>query len=328
MELIKHAVFITRRIPEIGIELLKPACRVTMFNYDDVISREKLKEEIRGTEGIICMLSEKMDQDIIDKAPGLKVISNFAVGFNNIDIAYATKKGIVVTNTPGVLTDATADLAWALLLAATRRLGEGEQMMRSGNFKGWGPLMLLGQDVREKTLGIIGAGRIGTAVAERSIGWNMNVLYVDNKRNLKLEKNLKARKVSLDRLFQESDFISLHVPLTPRTRHLVNENALKRMKPTAILVNTSRGPVVDEIALTHALQNKWIAGAALDVFEEEPALTPGLTSLNNVVLTPHLGSATIHTRDEMAKIAALNILAVLEGKQPPHPVNPEVLVKK
>jgi glyoxylate reductase len=323
----KYSILVTRKIPKIGIELLSDLCTIDHFDYNDVISREELEKRINNVDGIVCMLSEKMDKTILDIASRLKVISNFAVGFNNIDVSYASKKGIVVTNTPEVLTDATADFTWALLLAIVRRIGEGERMMRSGGFLGWEPLMLLGQDLKMKTLGIIGAGRIGTAVIQRSKGWDMKILYYDRTKNRQIEKDFGAQLVKLETLYEKSDFISLHVPLMDDTKYLIDEKALTMMKSTAYLINTSRGAVINETALVKALREQWIAGAALDVFELEPALTPGLEKLENVILTPHLGSATVNTRDEMARIASLNLLAVLEGKKPKHIVNPEVLTK-
>ncbi len=320
----KFRVFITQPIPDAGIEMLQNDCEVSVYPSNSPIPRKILIENIKEAVGVISLLSTPIDREIIDHAAALRVISNYAVGYDNIDVKYATGRKIVVTNTPEVLTDATADLTWALLLAAARRLAEGDRMVRSGRFHGWEPLMLLGQDLTKKTLGIIGAGRIGTAVALRSRGWDMRVLYFDRSRNPLLEEKLAARKVSQDTLLGESDFISIHLPLSSGTRHLINENALRRVKPTAYLVNTSRGPIVDETALVKALQEKWIAGAALDVFENEPLLAPGLADLENVTLVPHIGSATVHTRDEMARTAARNLLAVLKGKKPGFAVNPEL----
>ena len=320
-------IYITRRIPEAGIEVLRPHAQVEIFPEERPIPREVLRERVRHVEGLLCLLSDTIDRDIIDAAPQLRVISNYAVGYNNIDVEYATRKGIVVTNTPGVLTDATADLTWALLLAVTRRIVEGDRFMRQGKFNGWGPMLLLGQDIKGKTLGIVGAGRIGTAVAERSRGWEMNILYYNRGRNAYLEEHLNARMVELEELLAQSDFVSLHVPLTPETHHLIDEKALRSMKKSAYLINTSRGAVVDEQALVRALREGWIAGAALDVYEHEPQLTPGLSELPNVVLAPHIGSATFETRNKMATIAAHNILDVLQGKKPLYPVNPEVLEK-
>ncbi len=320
----KHKIVITRRIPESGIQLLKQSCEVYIYPDDDAISKEVLLEKIKDADGLLCLLSDPIDSTIIDAAPRLKVISNYAVGYNNIDVAAATARGIAVTNTPGVLTDATADLAWSLLLAVTRRIAEGDLMVREGRFEGWGPMLLLGRDLKNRTLGIIGAGRIGTAMAERSRGWNMKILYYSRSANTYLEKNLGARRAGLAEVLEQSDFVSLHLPLTRETRHLIDEAALRRMKPGAFLINTARGPVVDEAALVRVLREGTIAGAGLDVYENEPQLAPGLAELDNVVLAPHTGSATIGTRDEMAEIAARNILEVLEGRRPPFPVNPEI----
>ncbi len=320
----QYRIYLTRKIPEAGLKLLRPHCQMEIFSEDHPIPRELLLEKVREVEGLLCLLSDPIDREVIDAAPRLRVISNYAVGYNNIDVEYATRKGIVVTNTPGVLTDATADLTWALLLAVARRIVEGDSMMRQGQFRGWSPMLLLGQEVKGKTLGIVGAGRIGTAVAERSRGWNMNILYYDRGENRYLEQELNARRVELEELLEQSDFVSLHVPLTAETHHLIDEQALRRMKRSAYLINTARGAVVDEAVLVRALREGWIAGAALDVYEHEPELTPGLSELSNVVLAPHIGSATIDTRNKMAEIAARNLLDGLNGKRPQFPVNPRV----
>jgi len=256
------------------------------------------------------------------------VVSNYAVGYDNIDVEAATRRGIIVTNTPGVLTEATADMAWTLLLAAARRVAEGDRIMRRQSFQGWGPLFLLGQDITGKTLGILGAGRIGSAVARRSTGWNMKILYYDRNRNQDLEKKYAAKKVDLNRLIQSADFISIHLPLSAETHHLINQENLSKMKKSTVLINTARGSIIDEQALVKALREKWIAAAGLDVYENEPFLTAGLSELENVVLAPHIGSATVKARDDMARIAASNLLAVLDGKRPPNPVNPEVFEQR
>jgi len=316
----KFRVFVTSRIPEAGLQILASKCELDIF-ADEKLTRTQFIRHLQDKDGLLCLLSNPVDSEIIDSAPRLKVISNYAVGYNNIDIQAATRRGIVVTNTPGVLTDATADLAWALLLAVSRRIVEGDRMMRRGDYRGWEPQLLLGQDLKDKTLGILGAGRIGSAVARRSVGWNMQVLYFDRKRNPDLEEKYNARFTPLNQLFAYSDFISIHLPLTAETNHLVDEKALRRMKSTACLVNTARGPIVDEAALVRALKEGWIAGAALDVFENEPEIHPELKSLNNAVLTPHIGSATVGTRNAMAEIAAENLLAVLAGGKPRFPVN-------
>jgi len=323
----KFKVLITREIPPNAKEILREKCDLEIFNKNEPISRNTLKDLIRDKDGVICLLSEEIDKEIIDLAQNLRVISSYAVGYNNIDVEYATKKGIAVTNTPGILTDATADLAWALLLGIVRRIAEGDRMIRSTGFKGWGPLLLLGGDLYGKTLGIVGAGRIGNAVAKRSIGWNMKILYFDRNINSELERECNAKKVKLETLVRESDLISIHLPLSEETHHLFNRKILRQMKSTAFLVNTARGPIVEEKALIQALREKWIAGAGLDVYEFEPEVSKELIKMDNVVLLPHIGSATKSTREEMARIAAENLLAVLEGNLPIAVVNPEVLKK-
>jgi lactate dehydrogenase-like 2-hydroxyacid dehydrogenase len=263
---------------------------------------------------------------LINEAKNLKIIANYAVGYDNIDVKAATAKGIVVTNTPGVLTDSTADMAWALLFSITRRIVEGDRLTRAGKFTGWAPMLLLGGDLVGKTLGIIGAGRIGTAMAMRSRGWNMRILYTtQSSRNAVLEETLGAKRVDLETLLKESDFISLHTPLSEKTRHLIGSREFSIMKRTAYLINTGRGAVIDEVALVNALRNKQIAGAGLDVYEEEPKLKPGLAELDNVVLTPHLGSATVETRTKMSLMVAENIIAVLNKQKPKNCINPVVI---
>ncbi len=321
----KKKVFISAMIPETGVALLRKKCEVRVYSGTGQISRSELLSGVRESDGLISLLSDAVDQELMDLASRLKVISNFAVGYNNIDVDYATTRGIVVTHTPGVLTDATADLTWTLLLATARRVVEGDREMRLGKFAGWTPQYLLGQDVTGKILGILGSGRIGAAVALRSQGWRMPVLYFDRNRNELLEEKLSARRVTMEELLERADFLSIHLPLNDETRHLIDERHLRMMKKTAILVNTARGAIVDEQALVQALTEGWIWGAGLDVYEHEPELTPGLAGLRNVVLLPHIGSATIHARHEMARIAAENLLAVLEGNKPEYPVNPEVL---
>lgn len=320
-------VFITRQIPEEGITLLKNSCLTVEMNpYDRSLTYDELLQQVKGRDAILTMLSDRLDARLINDAKNLKVIANYAVGYDNIDVKAATAKGIVVTNTPGVLTDSTADMAWALLFSVTRRIVEGDKLTRAGKFTGWAPMMLLGGDLIGKTLGIVGAGRIGTAMAMRSRGWDMRVLYTTrSSRNPILEENLHAKRVDLETLLKESDFISIHAPLSEKTRHLIGAKKLSLMKRTAYLINTGRGAVIDEVALISALRNKRIAGAGLDVYEEEPKLKPGLAELDNVVLAPHLGSATVETRTKMSLMAAENIIAVLNGQKPPNCVNPEVL---
>lgn len=317
-------VLITRQIPEAGLSLLRNTCDMEVYPEDQAIPRQLLLEKVTQLDGLLCLLSESVDEELLGNATQLKVISNYAVGYDNIDVEAATRRGIVVTNTPGVLTEATADMAWTLLLAAARRVGEGDRIMRQHRFQGWGPLFLLGQDVQGKTLGILGAGRIGSAVARRSAGWDMKILYYDKSVNQKLEREYSAEKVDLMQLVQKADFISIHLPLASDTHHLINQENLKKMKKSAVLINTARGPIIDEQALVVALREKWIAAAGMDVYEDEPRMAEGLAELENVVLAPHIGSATVKTRDDMARIAATNLLAVLEGKRPANQVNPEV----
>lgn len=320
-------VFITRQIPEEGITLLKKFCQTVEVNpYDESLTYDELLEQVKGRDAILTMLSDRIDARLINEAKGLKIIANYAVGYDNIDVKTATARGIVVTNTPGVLTDSTADMAWALLFSITRRIIEGDRLTRAGKFTGWAPMLLLGGDLVGKTLGIIGAGRIGTAMAMRSRGWNMRVLYTtQSSRNGVLEEMLGAKRADLETLLKESDFISIHAPLSEKTRHLIGSQEFSLMKRTAYLINTGRGAVIDEVALVNALRNKQIAGAGLDVYEEEPKLKPGLAELDNVVLAPHLGSATVETRTKMSLMAAENIIAVLNKQKPPNCVNPEVL---
>jgi glyoxylate reductase len=286
---------------------------------------ERLRES--GARALMALLTDKVDAALLEAAPALQVVANVAVGYNNVDVAAATARGIAVTNTPDVLTETTADFAFALILATARRLSEADPYMRAGKYEGWELFQPhLGLDVFGKKLGIIGLGRIGTAVARRAtLGFAMPVLYYDHNICADVEKDLGARRVSLEALLRESDFVSLHVPLTEATHHLIGQRELSLMKPTAILINTARGPIVDEAALVHALEEGEIAGAGLDVFEDEPRMHPGLASLyRHVVVAPHLGSATVETRRRMSLLAAENAIAALQGKRPPHVVNPEV----
>jgi glyoxylate reductase len=292
------------------------------------LSKAELKERIRDKDAIISLLVNPMDQEIMDSAPQLKVIANYAVGYNNIDIQEATRRGILVTNTPDVLTGATADMTWALLLGVARRIPECDVFMREGRYTGWYPTLLLGASVSEKTLGIIGMGRIGQAVAARAVGFNMPVLYHNrNRLEPELEQKLNLTYVTLKELFEQSDFVSIHCPYSTETHHLIGEAELKLMKKTAYLINTSRGPLVDENALVAALRDNVIAGAGLDVFEQEPEMHPGLAEMSNVVLAPHVGSATVETRVAMAELAVNNVIAVLFGEKPLTPVNPQVLLQ-
>lgn len=317
----KPKVYVTRRLPEPAEAILKEVCSYTIWQDPVPIPREVLLEQIQGVDGILSLLTDRMDAQAMDAAgPQLKVISNYAVGFDNVDLETAKARGIVVTNTPGVLTETTADLTWALLMAAARRIVEGDALTRSGQWKGWDPLQLLGVDVYGKTLGIVGLGRIGMGVARRAAGFKMRVIYTDVKRFPEREAETGATYVTLDELLRESDFISIHAPLMPETRHLIDAEAFKKMKPTAVLVNAARGPIVDEAALVDALREGKIFAAGLDVYEHEPQLTPGLSDLPNVVLAPHLGSASRETRSRMAELAAKNLVLVLQGKEPIHRV--------
>jgi glyoxylate reductase len=321
----KKNIFVTRRIPQPGLDMLKDF-DMTMNPEDRVLTKDELIAGSKGRDGVLCLLTDPITAEIMDALPTVKIFANYAVGFNNIDVEAATKRKVAITNTPGVLTDTTADFAWTLLMAAGRRLVEADKFCRAGKFKGWGPMMLLGHDIHHKTLGIVGMGRIGQAVAQRARGFEMKVLYTDEVRLApERERELNATFTSLEQLLKESDFVSLHVPLMPSTRHLISKKQLGMMKPTAVLVNTSRGPVVDEKALVDALGNKVIFAAGLDVYEAEPALAPGLADLDNVIIPPHIASATTDTRTKMATMAAGNLVAFFKGERPPNIVNPEVL---
>jgi len=320
-------VYVTRRIPEIGIGMLeKEGFEVSVRRSVEIPTKKELLVAAADSNALLCLLTDQVDSKIIEAARNLTVISNYAVGYDNIDVAAATKRGIMVTNTPGVLTETTADMAWALLMALARRVVEGDAYTRKGLFKRWEPRLLLGCDVHGKTLGIIGLGRIGRAVASRAKGFKMKVVYTSRHRAPpEVEEELQAEYVDLPALLEVSDFISIHTPLTPETHHMIGAREIEMMKPSCYLVNTSRGPVVDEQALAKALVEGRIAGAALDVFEHEPKVTPELMKLANVVLTPHLGSASVETRGKMSEMAARNIIDALQGRRPPNLVNPEVL---
>jgi len=322
-------VLVTRRVPQAGIDLLEAEFgQVDVGGDDSNLKRAELLELAAGREGVLCVLGDGIDAEFFDAAgESLKIVANYAVGYNNIDVDEATRRGVVASNTPGVLTDTTADLAWTLIMSACRRVHEGDAMVRAGEWPGWAPMQLLGVDIHGATLGIIGAGRIGSAVAMRGAGFNMRILYVDERPNAELEGEFEAKHVGLDELLSESDIISVHVPLLPATKGLIGAKELDAMKPTAVLVNTSRGPVVDEAALVDALREGKIFAAGLDVYENEPALAPGLAELPNAVLLPHLGSASLATRSKMAELAASAIVTVLSGGCPPNAVNPEVCGK-
>jgi len=326
----RFKVFVTRKILEEGLNMLRERYDVEVSDYDGIIPREMLLEKVKGADALVSLLTDNIDAEVMDAAgPNLKIIANYAVGYNNIDVEEATKRGIMVTNTPGVLTETTADFAWTLLMAIARRIVEADKFVREGKFRGWEPMLLLGTDVFGATLGIVGFGRIGQAMARRALGFNMRVLYYDNSKvDEQIEKELKATFVDLPTLLKESDFVTLHVPLTKQTHHLIGEKELKMMKKDAYLINTARGPVVDEKALVKALKEGWIKGAALDVFENEPEIEPELLKLDNVVLAPHIASASYATRSKMSVMVAENIIKALNGEVPPNLVNPEVLQKK
>lgn len=320
------SVLVTRLLPPPGTTALREAgLQVVEHRADAPLTRDELLAAVRDTDALLCMLTDRIDAEVFDAAPALSIVANFAVGFDNVDVAEATRRGIVVTNTPDVLTEATADLTWALLLAAARRVGEGDRLVRAGSWSGWSPTQLLGAPVHGTTLGIVGLGRIGTAVARRARGFDMDVCYTSRRRHESAEAETGARHVPLDELLRISDVVSLHAPLDDTTRHLIDEAALAAMKPTAVLVNTARGALVDEEALVRALRSGAIAAAGLDVFEREPQLSAGLSELPNVVLAPHIGSATTQARAAMVKLCCDNIIGVLAGRPPLTPVNAEVL---
>jgi glyoxylate reductase len=320
-------IVVTRRIPEPALELLRAADEVRLSPHDRPLTDDELHETVSGADAVVTLLHDKVDGALLDAAgPQLKCIANVAVGYDNVDVAAATERRVVVTNTPGVLTDATADLAMALILMVTRRLGEGERLIRSRKPWSWHMFFLLGSSLAGKTLGVVGLGAIGQATAQRARAFGMDIVYAGPRPvSEEIEAALGARRVPLMQLLATADVVTIHSPLTPETRHLIDSTALRQMREDAYLVNTARGPIVDEAALVKALRDHRIAGAALDVFEEEPNVHPGLLELDNVVLMPHLGSATIETRTAMATLAAENALAVLRGEPPKTPVNPEVL---
>ncbi len=318
-------VLVTRPIMEEPTSVLRERCDVTIDENDFGIPRAELLELVRGRDAIITMLTEQVDAELLAAAgPQLKIVANHAVGFDNIDVTACTAAGVLATNTPDVLTETTADTAFALLMAAARRVGEGERFLRARTPWIWGPLMMLGQDVHHKTIGIVGFGRIGQAVARRARGFGMRVLYSDAVQlPAEVEAETGAERRELHDLLAESDVISIHTNLTPETRHLFDAQAFARMKPTAVLVNTSRGPVVDEVALADALETGEIFAAGLDVFEHEPDVEERLLALENVVVIPHLGSATVDTRDAMGHLAVRNVLAAMDGERPPTLLNPD-----
>lgn len=325
----KARILVSGKLPGEYVEKLEKWGSVHMNPREEPMTREELLLSLTEAEGFLSMLTDRIDEELMMAAPRLKVISNMAVGYNNIDVAAATRRGIMVANTPEVLTEATAELAFGLILAVARRICDLDRLNRAGQWKTWAPFLFLSREVSGKTLGIVGLGRIGKAVARRARAFNMTVIY-NNRHRLDSEEE-RALGVSyrpFDVLLSESDFLSLHVPLTEETRRLIGEKELRRMKKTAYLINTSRGAVVDEEALLRALREGWIEGAGLDVYEHEPFMTPGLAELHNAVLTPHVGSATHETRRRMADLAVENLICALRGEVPTFLVNPEVLKRK
>jgi glyoxylate reductase len=324
----KPKVYVTRELPGRSLETMRKYFDVEVWPEYGPPPKQHIIEKARGVDALATLLTDKIDAEVFDAAPKLKIVSQMAVGYDNIDVNEATKRGIYVTNTPGVLTETTADLAWALLMAIARRIVEADKYVRTGQWKvSWHPSMLLGKDVYGATIGIVGAGRIGAAVARRAKGFNMKILYYDVvPMPPEVEKEVGARRVDLETLLKESDFVSIHVPLTKETYHMINEERLRLMKKTAYIINNARGSIIDEKALYKALKEGWIAGAALDVFEQEPTPVDNpLLKLENVVVAPHIGSASFETRSRMAEMVAENLVAFFQGKVPPNLVNPEVL---
>lgn len=323
----KPKVYLTREIPERGLKMILERFNAEVWPEYGPPPKQVIIEKARDVDALVTLLSDKIDAEVFDAAPKLKIVAQMAVGYDNIDVEKATRRGIYVTNTPGVLTETTADFAWALLMAIARRVVEADNYVREGKWRvGWHPSMLLGRDIYGATLGIIGAGRIGSAVARRAKGFNMKILYYDVVPNSQMEEETGAKLVDLDILLRESDFISIHTPLTKETYHLINAEKLKLVKRTAYLINTARGPIVDEKALYEALKEGRLAGAALDVFEQEPiSMDNPLLKLDNVILAPHIASASYETRSRMAEMVAENLIAFFEGRQPPNLVNSDVM---
>jgi glyoxylate reductase len=321
----KPRVLITRLLPEPALHLVQQTCDVQYYATDHHLPAVELRRAIVDKEGVICQITDHINTEVLALGRALKVVANVAVGYDNIDVPVATQRGVVVTNTPGVLTETTADLAWGLLYSVARRIPEGDRFVRAGKWHEWQLMLMLGHDVYGQTLGIVGMGRIGQAVARRARGSDMRILYHNRQRlDPTLERALGATWVELSTLLQQADFVTLHIPLSAATTHFIGAAELRLMKSTAYLINTARGAVLDEAALIRALQDKWIAGAALDVFEREPEVPQALQELDNVVLVPHVGSASVATRARMARMAAENMLAALHGERPAHVVNPEV----
>jgi len=320
-------ILVAGKIPEIGLQLLQNH-DVEMYDKEGLISVEELAERVKEKDALLSLLSTKVTKEVIDVAPDLEIIANYGAGYDNIDYMYAAEKGITVTNTPKVSTEATAELTFALLLAAARRIPEGDTLCRTVGFNGWAPLFFLGREIYGKTIGIIGLGEIGKAVAKRAKAFGMNVIYTGPNRKDEAESELEAIYVTLEELLQTADFITINCAYNPSLHHMIDEEQFKMMKKTAYIINAARGPIMNELALAHALETNEIEGAALDVFEFEPKITERLKGLKNVVLTPHVGNATFETRDAMAEMAVRNILAVLEGEEPLTPVKQKVLVTK
>lgn len=326
----KPEIYITRELPERGLNIIKKHFDAEVWPEYAPPPKKTIMEKAKNVDALVSLLSDKIDAEVFNASPKLKIVSQLAVGFDNIDIPEATKRGIYVTNTPEVLTDTTADFAWSLLMAVARRIVEADKYVHTGQWKvGWHPAMLTGRDIHNTTIGIVGAGRIGYAMAKRAKGFDMNILFYDVIPRPEMEKDFGAKKTDLDTLLKESDFVSLHVPLMKETHHLINAEKLKLMKKTAYLINNARGPVVDEKALYEALKNGQIAGAGLDVFEQEPTpLDNPLLKLDNVVVAPHISSASLETRAKMSEIVADNLVSFFEGKKPPNLVNPDVMKVK
>ncbi len=320
-------VLVTRSFPEGSTQPLHDAgLDVRQWQHEEPMTRDALLSEVRQVRGILASVTERVDQELLDAAPSLQVVAEYGVGYDNIDVAACSRRGIVVCNTPGVLAETTADLTWALLLGAGRRIGNSIDHVKAGLWQAWSPTVLLGQDVHHRTLGIVGLGAIGWEVARRAMGFDMRVLYCSTRPHPELEAQAPVTRVDLDTLLRESDFVSIHVALTPETRHMFSTDQFKAMKKTAYLINVARGPVVDQQALYEACRDGQIAGAALDVTDPEPMnVDDPLLTLPNVLVVPHVGSATVATRIRMGTLASENIVAVLSGKRPPTPVNPEVL---
>ncbi|MGE0820759.1 MAG: 2-hydroxyacid dehydrogenase [Candidatus Binatia bacterium] len=321
-------IFVTRQIPEPALALLRSYSQVSVWERDEVIPRETLLSRLHEVDALLCMVTERIDTELLSHAPRVRIVANMAVGYDNVDVPALTQRGVVLTNTPGVLTETTADLAFALLLGIARRLGEGERIVRSGRWGTWSPFAFLGTDVHHATLGIVGLGRIGMEVAKRASGFSMRILYTNRGRNVEAEDRYQCVKVELPTLLRESDFVMVLVPLSGETRHLLSTPQFKLMKPSAFLINVSRGPVIDQRALYAALRDGGVAGAALDVTDPEPILADDpLLTLENCLVVPHVGSASIATRTRMATLAAENIAAFLSGQHPLTPVNMAELEK-